>query len=1091
MSVVVRVALILVAGAGIADAQDPVFALADKIGPVGSLEPDAHFGSSVAVDGDRAVVGAPGTNSAFVFVNTPDGWELEAVLEPPPYGGAAFDVEYRTFGHSVAIENDVIVVGAPRSRISNGSFWYEEGAGCVFRRSVAGVWVLEHQLMVWNASYLGDTHYGSSVAISGDTIIGGAPDDTRFGEPNESGSAFVFRYAAGSWYFEQRLTSSFQIAEDHFGAAVDIDGDTAVVGAPDREILLSTDAGRAYVFNRSGTSWSQVTDLVAGDPGIFDHFGSAVSVAGSRILVGSPDDDHTGGTDAGSSYLFLGSGSSWNQAAKLTAGDADAGDRFGAAVAVSASDGALIGAPEDNLGMLDIDAGSAYFFKPVTTVWTEDQKIVHAETAISDLFGSAVALDGAVAFVGAPMDDVRTIDNTGSAHLFHHDGLVWNHETGVVGEWGFGLFDQHFGRAIAVDTTTLVVGVPESEWRSAQVFNRDGDEWVLEQELLSAQGSVLDDHFGYAVDVSADTVVVGAPWGAAMGHDFAGRVYVYVRTSTITGLVWELQQLLEASDAAPQSTFGSSVAVEGDTLVVGAPGRDANEGGVYFFTRSGTVWAEDAVLSPSWLESNDKFGHSISLDGDELAIGATGDDDAGTDAGAVVLYDRAGSVWTEGQKLTAPSPQTARLGHSIARDGTTMVVGAIGTEVSGHAAAGSAHVFVESAGTWSEQQMLTAASPGTNDWFGVGAAISGDVIAIGASGWDFFSLLNAGNAIIFQRSGSLWSQTQVLIGLPVKVNARFGDDVAATPDGFVVAACYEDYLPAGLGAVYFYTGSFDRADLAVTVTDHQSGAVPGTTVSYDVTVTNNGPDDALGATVTDIFPQQLSGCSWTCTGTDATCTAGPVIGDISDTVDILVSGEAIYTATCSVDPAATGDLVNSASVTPPAGVADPNLADNSAIDTDTLTPLADLSIVKDNGTDQVVPGQQTTYSIVVSNAGPSDAPGSPVIDLFPASLSDCSWTCTADPGAWCSPGSTGDIDNGVDLSVGTSATFLATCTVAGANGQIINTANVLAQAANGVTDPDPLNNESTDIDDVVPPSPLIFADDFEGGDTSAWSVTVP
>ena len=1091
-SLVAVLVLASVMTAGNAGAQDPLYALTDKLGPVGSLEPDALLGTSVAMDGVRAVVGAPGTNDAFVFVYGPDGWELEAELLPPDYSGNPFDVEYNTFGHAVAISGDVIAIGDPGARISVSSVWYEEGAICVFRRSAAGIWELEQELTVYHVSYLGDTHYGASVAMSGDTIIGGAPDDTRFGEPNETGSAFVFTLVADTWFLEQRLTPGYQSAEDHFGAAVDVFADTAVVGAPDRDVLLWTDAGRAYVFTRSGGSWSQTADLTASDASGSDHFGAAVSVAISRVLVGAPDDNHAAGTDAGSAYLFTGAGSSWTQAAKLTAGDAANGDRFGAAVSVSSLGGAVIGAPEDNLGTLGIDAGSAYFFKPVTGVWIEDQKIIDPDGAISDSFGSSVALNGSYTLIGAPMDEVRTIENTGSAQLFFDDGDSWGQQDSLYGQWGFGLFTQRFGSDIAVDGDTMVIGVPDSEWRSVQVFVRDGDEWIFQQELLSQMGWQFNDSFGVAVAINGGSIVVGAPLGQISGFHVAGVAYVFVLTSTISGPVWELQQRLEPSDGADGYRFGEDVAIDGDTVMVGSPGRSGG-GGVYLWTRGGSVWSEDAILEPADLEAGDEFGVSVALTGDFLAAGATGDDDAGDDAGAVVLFSRMGSVWTEGQKLTAADPQDdSGFGISVARDGATLITGANHTEISGQAGSGAAHVFVETGGVWSEQQRLTETYPNAGSLFGTSVAVSGDMAAVGSPGWTFMSLTAAGAAYVFDRAGSIWTENQALHGSPIELGARFGISVEDTPDGLLVSALLEDFLPMGYGAVYFYTTTLDRSDLAVTVTDGQSEVVPGTTVTYDIVVTNGGPDDALGATVGDVFPPELTGCSWTCVGTSGgVCTSGPVAGDISDTVDLPVGARLDYTAVCLVDPAAGGDLVNTVSATPPAGVADPNLANNTDIDTDTLTPLADLSIDKDDGTTEVFENQPTTYTIVVTNAGPSDAPGSPVIDLFPLCLANCEWTCTADPGAWCPAGSTGDIDNGVDLPVGTSATFLATCTVVAAYGQCSNTAEVFAQAGNGVVDPDLANNESTDINDVLPDPYRIFADGFDIGDTSRWSHVVP
>jgi len=1077
--------------AGSAEAVDPLYAPADKIGPAGTLEPDGLFGSSVAVDGNLAVVGAPGGNTAFAFVAGPDGWVFEAELLPPAYTGGPFDIDYIDFGHSVAIYGDVVVIGAPGARVSSGLVWYEEGAACVFRRSATGTWALEQELAAFDIGYLGDTHFGTSVAISDQTIIGGAPDDTRYGEPTESGSAFVFTLVSGTWQPQQRLTASYQVAEDHFGASVDVFGDTAAVGAPDDDVLLALDAGRVFVFTRSGTSWTHAADLTASDSGTDNHFGTSVSVVSPFVLVGAPDDDHASGVDAGSAYVYTETGGVWSQRQKIVAADGEADDRFGAAVDLGWGV-AVIGAPDDNHGTFGIDAGSAYIFESVAGTWFQDEKLLAPDGAISDHFGFSVAIWGTTALVGSPFDEGPNVTNTGSAHLYSNDGGSWGHEEILYGHWGTGLFNQAFGTAVAADGDTMVVGTPSSEMRSAHVFIRDGDHWVLQQELISHQGFLFNDYFGYAVDISGDTVVVGASYGSTAAIDNSGRAYVFIRISTISGPVWELQQILEPSDAATAQSFGENVAIENDTVMIGSPDRNGS-GGVYVFTRGGSVWSQDAILEATDLEAGDVFGGDVSLSGDLLAVGATGDDDAGDNAGAVILFNRAGSLWVEGQKLTADTPQmNSAFGNAIEINGSSLIVGARYTEVAGHLGAGAAHVFVESGGVWSEEQRLVASDAGAGDFFGVSANIVGDIATIGSSGWDALSLVSAGAVYVFRRSGTIWTQEQELHGSPIQLGAHFGNAVAATTDGIVIGALWEDYLPTGYGAVYFYITSFDRSDLSISMTDGQTEAVPGTQIAYTIVVNNDGPNDALGATVTDAFPPELLGCSWTCVGTaGGICTPGPVAGDISEIVDLPVGGQLDYDAFCLIDSAAFGDLVNMASTAPAAGVADPDLLNNLDVDVDVLTPLADLSILKDNGTTEVMQGHPTTYTILVANAGPSDAPGSPVIDLFPMALADCSWTCTADPGAWCSPGGTGDLDEGVNLPVGTSATFLATCTVVTAYGQCSNTAEVFAQGGWGIIDPDLGNNESTDTDNVIPDPARIFVDGFEGGDTSMWSSTVP
>lgn len=254
------------------------------------------------------------------------------------------------------------------------------------------------------------------------------------------------------------------------------------------------------------------------------------------------------------------------------------------------------------------------------------------------------------------------------------------------------------------------------------------------------------------------------------------------------------------------------------------------------------------------------------------------------------------------------------------------------------------------------------------------------------------------------------------------------------------------------------------ADLSITKTDGVATAVPGESVTYTIAVSNAGPDSIIGATVTDNFPASLS-CTWTCAGAGGgTCTTGPSAGNILDSVDLPLGGSVTYTANCSVDATATGTLENTATVGSP--ITDPNPADNSATDTDTLTPQADLSITKTDGVTSVTAGGNTTYTITASNAGPSAAPGSTITDIFPASLT-CSTSCVGAGGATCSAGPiAGNLNDLADLPVGGSVTYTAACAVdAGASGNIVNTATVAAPG--GVTDPTPANNSASDTDLVA------------------------
>ena len=198
------------------------------------------------------------------------------------------------------------------------------------------------------------------------------------------------------------------------------------------------------------------------------------------------------------------------------------------------------------------------------------------------------------------------------------------------------------------------------------------------------------------------------------------------------------------------------------------------------------------------------------------------------------------------------------------------------------------------------------------------------------------------------------------------------------------------------GARYSMTGGFwailaggtavFQANLACTKTDGQATAVPGMPLTYTIAVSNAGPDAASGALVSDSLPPALMDASWTCAASPGSACTASGSGSISDSVVLPASGSVTYTLSALVDPAVTGALVNTASVTPPAGVIDPVLADNAATDTNTLTPQADLAVAQSDSADPVHSREALTYTVQVTNLGPSVSPSMTLTDALPATL---------------------------------------------------------------------------------------------------------
>jgi uncharacterized repeat protein (TIGR01451 family) len=257
-----------------------------------------------------------------------------------------------------------------------------------------------------------------------------------------------------------------------------------------------------------------------------------------------------------------------------------------------------------------------------------------------------------------------------------------------------------------------------------------------------------------------------------------------------------------------------------------------------------------------------------------------------------------------------------------------------------------------------------------------------------------------------------------------------------------------------------------QADLAITKTDGVLAVVPGTPDTYTIVVSNHGPSAVTGASVADPLPAGVNAASWTFTGsTSGGSVSGPTsgIGALATTVDLPVNASVTFSFTVDVNPSATGALINTATVTPPAGLTDPNPGNNSAADTDNLTPAADLFITNSDGVLSVVPGGITTYNIVVSNAGPSTAVNSTVTDLFSSAIAAVNWTAVVTPGSSVgSTSGTGNIVTPVTLLPGGTAIFTAVAQIdPSATGTLTNTATVTPPVG---LDTNPGNNTATDTD---------------------------
>ena len=371
-------------------------------------------------------------------------------------------------------------------------------------------------------------------------------------------------------------SNTLNVAENATGVA--LDGDTLVVGAPTAVVSSAQQVGRAFVYLREGTNWTQQAELIPNpdNRAAFDEFGSAVAVSGDTVIVGARRQN----SDQGAAYVFVRNGTTWTPQAQLTASDGAAGHGFGAAVALT-GDTAVIGAG---------GANASYVFKRVATTWTPQPKLTGAA---GDGFGCAVAISGDSALIGAPS---RT-GNAGAAYMFKSNAGDWSSPTQTV--LSTGVANAYLGYAVDLSGRYALLGAPGQTGNTgaAYVFYYNGTTWS-QQASLTVTGGAAGDNLGQTVNLGgeqADVALLGAP-GAASAK---GAAYLFTRGSGGNATAWtaSASNPLTAAAGVSNDALGRSVALFGDTAVAVAPG--ASDAYVYRFDCGfGRYWPVGVWLFP-------------------------------------------------------------------------------------------------------------------------------------------------------------------------------------------------------------------------------------------------------------------------------------------------------------------------------------------------------------------------------------------------------------------------------------------------------------------------------------------------------------
>ena len=419
--------------------------------------------------------------------------------------------------------------------------------------------------------------------------------------------------------------------------------------------------------------YPELQTLVASDGAAEDKFGASVAIFGDTLAVGVGSDDVGGNVDQGSVRVFMRSGNGWVLQQTLTASAGAAGDQFGASVALY-GDTLVVGIPGDDIGA-NSNQGSVETYMRNGAAWVFTQSNTAPGGASGDAFGSAVSLWEGTLVVGAPFDTVGTNPWQGSAHVYVRSATIWNYAQMLT--LADGSSADRFGAVISVYGDTIALGDPyydvgaNSFQGSVRLFERSNGVWTLRQTVTAADGA-YGDYFGSDVALDANTLVVGVPYDDVGPNPDRGSVRVFTRSGT----TWGAQAMLWSSDSLAEDEFGSRLSLSGDTLAVGAPladvGANGAQGSVYMFMRSGSTWTAQATLTASGGAGGDRFGGAIAFSGDTLAVGVSGDDVAAASNQGSVRVLGSFRVLNDTTNIGYPSLASAIAGSSA---GDRLLVG--------------------------------------------------------------------------------------------------------------------------------------------------------------------------------------------------------------------------------------------------------------------------------------------------------------------------------------------------------------------------------------------------------------------------------
>jgi hypothetical protein len=746
------------------------------------------FGNHISLSGDTLAVGtqyessnqatitngitASGNNlmsesgAAYVYKRDGSTWTQEAYIK------ASNVDEQDNFGVSISLSGDTLAVGAGQessnqTTITNGitasanNSRFNSGATYIFKRT-GSAWAQEAYIKAVNADV--SDSFGSSISLSGDTLAVGVSQESSNQTTITNGTSASSNNSVGI-----------------SGATYIYRNNTRLFDPPEFTAASSSVNSLTFTWNSAGNkATGYKIAYVSGDTPPAD------CSSGTVVDVGQVLTYTLSGLPSGSQYSFricsydslnvLSEGvtssystvlGGWEQEAYIKAANADTNDYFGGRVFLN-GDTLVVAATYEDSNQNTITnnttasgdnsfakSGAVYVYKRTGSSWAQEAYIKASNAESNDEFGMSLSVSGDTLAVGTPRESSDQITITNGATS------IGNNLAGNSG--------------------------------AVYVYKRTGANWAQEA-YIKALNADINDIFGVSVSLSGDTLAVGAPSESSMQDTItngatasadnslggAGATYIYKRTGT----TWVQEAYVKASIPDEGDSFGGSISLSGDTLAVGAVGDDSDQttitngagsaidnsddetyGSTYIYKRTGTTWVQEAYIKPSNADLSDRFGSSISLSGDTLAVGTSEEDSNET---------------------------SITNGNTASNDNSLDNPGAV-------------YIFQRVGNLWEQQAYIKASNANSQDYFGTDVALSGDTLAVGAQGEDSNqttitngvgsannTITASGATYIYKRIGSIWAQEAYIKASNSETNDSFGEHVSLSGDTLVASSRLED-----------------------------------------------------------------------------------------------------------------------------------------------------------------------------------------------------------------------------------------------------------------------------------------------------------